>query len=167
MSTHRKDAASQVEQSGSCLGNIALSSIAVLPIVASRGAVKTFRFGGHHIDEATDVVEEVAKAVPDPLPVVKPSGATDRSSAVYVTVRRADGTMETVGSRLGGIHAEDVAQRIEPGGQMSRPFGWRRDVETGELTWQPINVCVQCPPKYLPSLFPPGTRGDIGGAWGP
>jgi hypothetical protein len=39
-------------------------------------------------------------------------------------------------------------QAIEPGGQMSRPFGWRRDAGTGELTWQPINVCVLCQPKY-------------------
>jgi hypothetical protein len=109
--------------------------------------------------------EVAAKAVPGPRPVLKSSGAPDRSSAVYISVRRADGTIETVGSRPGGVHAEDAAQAIEPGGQMSRPFGWRRDAGTGQLTWQPINVCVVCQPKYPPSMFPAGTAGDRGGVW--
>jgi hypothetical protein len=32
-----------------------------------------------------------ARPVPDPAPVLKPNGAADRSSAVYINVRRADG----------------------------------------------------------------------------
>ena len=48
-------------------------------------------------------------AVDDPSPVTKPSGAPDRTSAVYVAVRRADGSIEVVGSRPGGFHAEDVS----------------------------------------------------------
>lgn len=103
--------------------------------------------------------------VPDPMPVFK-SGAPDRSSAVYVSVQRADGTIETVGSRPGGIHAEDVAQGLEPGGQMSRPFGWRRDPNSGFLSWRPINVCRQCQARYSPALFPADTGADTGGAWG-
>jgi hypothetical protein len=70
-----------------------------------------------------------------------PSGVRNRDSAVYINVQRADGSIETVGSRPGGVHAEDVAQALEPGGQMSRPFGWRGDPTTQQITWQPINVC--------------------------
>ncbi|MFD7156158.1 DNRLRE domain-containing protein [Kribbella sp. NPDC059898] len=125
------------------------------------GVVAAEKVAGNVIDGAAEGV----RAVPDPRPVLKPSGAPDRSSAVYVSVRRADGTIETVGSRRGGVHAEDAAQAVEPGGQMSRPFGWRRDAATGQVTWQPINVCVVCQPKYPPSLFPAGTQGDTGGAW--
>ncbi len=108
----------------------------------------------------------VPEGVPNPAPVFRANGAADRSSAVYVSVQRADGTIETVGSRPGGIHAEDVAQALEPGGQMSTPFGWRRPDADGPLTWQPINVCTQCQRSYSPTLFPPGTQGDPGGAWG-
>ncbi|MFC4856912.1 DNRLRE domain-containing protein [Actinophytocola glycyrrhizae] len=106
-----------------------------------------------------------AKEVPDPAPVLKPSGVRDRTSAVYISVRKPDGTIVTVGSRP-GLHAEDVAQGLAPGGPMSRPFGWRKDPTSGEITWQPINVCVQCQPKYPPSIFPRGTGADPGGAWG-
>lgn len=71
-----------------------------------------------------------AEPVPDPLPQRKPSGAPDRTSAVYVNVRDASGTLTTVASRP-GFHAEDVAQQLVPGGQMSRPFGWRMNPEVG------------------------------------
>jgi RHS repeat-associated protein len=146
-------AALMCQQTGMTCGD---SGSQLGPILAM-GAAGGMMFGGKNGG---------ARSVPDPLPVLKPSGAADRSSAVYISVRKADGTIDTVGSRPGGIHAEDVAQGLQPGGQMSRPFGWRRDVASGELTWQPINVCVQCQPKYPPSLFPAGTAGDPGGAWG-
>lgn len=132
--------------------------------VAPTGHGAIMRATGALASVAGSVV--AAKPVPDPAPVLRASGAADRSSAVHISVRRADGTIETHGSRLGGIHAEDVAQGLEPGGQMSRPFGWRRDSGTGERTWQPINVCRQCQSKYPPSLFPRGTGADPGGAWG-
>ncbi|WP_246036453.1 polymorphic toxin-type HINT domain-containing protein [Cellulomonas telluris] len=106
------------------------------------------------------------RAVPDPDPQYTASGARDRSSAVYVNVRRADGSVETVGSRPGGVHAEDAADALEPGGQLSRPFGWRRDPASGDITWQHIPVCIKCQPKYPPTRFPQGTVGDPGGAWG-
>jgi RHS repeat-associated protein len=111
--------------------------------------------------------DNAAEDVPDPMPKYKPSGVPDRSSAVYINVRDADGNVTTVGSVTGStIHAEDVAQDMVPGGPMSRPFGWRMDPEAGSVTWQPIDVCLVCQEKYPSSLFPSGTIPAPGGAWG-
>jgi hypothetical protein len=103
--------------------------------------------------------------VPAPEPVVKPSGAPDRSSAVYVNVEMPDGTIRTVGSQTGSlVHAEDAAQALSPGGRMSQPYGWRMGPD-GKVTWQPIDVCATCQGKYPPSMFPSGTSAAPGGAW--
>lgn len=100
-----------------------------------------------------------------PEPVVKPSGVPDRSSAVYVNVEMADGTIRTVGSETGSlVHAEDAAQALSPGGRMSQPYGWRMG-PNGKVTWQPIDVCATCQAKYPPTMFPPGTGGAPGGSW--
>jgi hypothetical protein len=66
---------------------------------------------------ATDSNGVTTELVPDPPAQYKPSGALDRTSAVYISVRDANGNITTVGSRPGGIHAEDVAQQTVPGGQ--------------------------------------------------
>ena len=113
---------------------------------------------------AANSVDDVARAVPDPPAQYKSSGARNRKSAVYVNVLAPDGP-QVVGSRPGGIHAEDAADELFPGAQLSRPFGWRSN-GAGEITWQPIPVCVICQPKYPPTRFPVGTDGDPGGAWG-
>ncbi|WP_405056243.1 RHS repeat-associated core domain-containing protein [Kribbella sp. NBC_01505] len=107
---------------------------------------------------------KAADEVPDPAPVFNAKGKPDRSSAAYINVRRADGAIETVGSRPGGMHAEDVAQELEPGGQMSRPYEWRRHKPTGNMIWRPKNVCDKCQGNYPQSLFPRGTKPDPG-AW--
>jgi hypothetical protein len=86
--------------------------------------------------------------VPDPEPQFKPSGVRNRDSAVYISVRDEDGTVSTVGSIRGGPHAEDVAQDLVPGGQMSRPFGWRTPFGADEPEWTPIDVCSACQAKY-------------------
>ena len=107
-----------------------------------------------------------SKYPPDPLPQYKPSGSPDRTSAVYINVRMADGSIKTVGAvRKTTIHAEDVAQGLNPGGQMSRPFAWRRSEITGKLEWGPFPVCTECQKKYPKKLFPRGTESASGGTW--
>jgi hypothetical protein len=60
----------------------------------------------------------------------------------------------------------DIIQERMPGAQMTEPYAWRRNPDTGELEWKPFTVCVVCQGKYPPTLFPTGTQGAPGGAWG-
>jgi RHS repeat-associated protein len=104
--------------------------------------------------------------VANPEPQYKPSGARDRSSAVYINVRGDDGVVTTVGSDgPADLHAEDVAQMRVPGGQMSQPFGWRTPPGGDAPEWTPIEVCERCQLRYPQDLFNPGTTSDPGGFW--
>lgn len=64
---------------------------------------------------------------------------------------------EAAGSEIETVAREEIAE----------DFGFvRRNLDTGELEWKPFTVCTTCQGKYPPTLFPPGTRGASGGAWG-
>jgi hypothetical protein len=101
--------------------------------------------------------------VPDPEPVYRLSGAPNRDSPWYVSYRDAEGNIQTVGNE-GGVHAEVRIQQMEPGTQMSRPFGWRTVDGSVGPQWVPGTVCAGCQ-VYPPSLFAPGTEGAPGGLW--
>jgi RHS repeat-associated protein len=102
-------------------------------------------------------------SVPDPEPVVRPSGAPNRDSPWYVSYVDANGVTRTVGN-ANGMHAEAIIQQLQPGASMSRPFGWRILDEAIGPEWVPGTVCVSC--QVFPSvLFPPGTVGAVGGPW--
>ena len=109
-------------------------------------------------------VRGAADAVPDPVPVRRPSGAPNRDSPWYVSYRDADGNLQTVGN-AGGLHAEVRIQEMAPGTQMSRPFGWRTVDGVEGPQWVPGTVCAGCQ-QYPPTLFSPGTEGAPGGPWG-
>lgn len=96
---------------------------------------------------------------------LRPNGTPNRDSAAYVGVAR-DGEVAGVGSRPGGLHAEDAAQGQMPGGQMTQPMGWRRNPGTGQVEWTPIEVCAKCQGNYPPDLFPPDVTAVEGGPWG-
>ena len=108
-----------------------------------------------------------ARAVPDPLSVLRPDGSPLRgrkSSPAYVGYRDADGNLQTVGN-LDGVHAEVRIQQMQPGASMSRPFGWRTLDSSKGPEWVERTVCSSC--QVFPrDLFSPGTRGAQGGPWG-
>ena len=113
---------------------------------------------------AKQTLRGAADAIPNPRPVFKTSGAPDRSSPWYVAYRDADGRLRTMGN-LDGVHAEVRIQQLQPGTQMSKPFGWRtRDGSAGP-EWVEGKVCASCQ-AYPRQLFAPGTRGAKGGPWG-
>jgi uncharacterized protein YjbI with pentapeptide repeats len=114
--------------------------------------------GAAHIsDPALSGVADL-EPVPDPEPVYKPTGGMDRTSPWYVSYQDADGNLQTVGNE-DGVHAEQRIQQMQPGSQMSRPFGWRG----GE--WVPGTVCASC--QEIPRWqFPPNVEGAPGGPWG-
>jgi hypothetical protein len=119
---------------------------------------------GGRVTTSFQVVATNTQGVAAPEPVVKASGAPNRTSAVYVNVEMPDGSIRTVGSQPGGIHAEDAAQALSPGGRTSQTYGWRAGPE-GKVTWQPVGVCATCQAKYPPGMFPVGTTSAPGGAW--
>ena len=112
----------------------------------------------------SDIDDAAAKAVPNPKPVLKGGGVPDRSSPWYVSYRDADGNLQTVGN-LDGVHAEVRIQQMQPGAQMSKPFGWRTLDSAKGPEWVEGTVCGSC--QVFPrDLFAPGTRGAGGGPWG-
>lgn len=81
-----------------------------------------------------------------------------------MSYRDADGNVQTVGES-GRRAAEVRIQQLQPGAQMSKPFGWRvRDSARGPERVEGT-VCADC--QVFPrGLFAPGTRGAPGGDWG-
>lgn len=141
------------------------SSGSELPGPPQAAGIRTFSYDAPHLLRVSRGGMATKPGVPSPEPVVKPSGAPDRSSAVYVNVRMPDGSIRTVGSQTGSlVHAEDASQALSPGGQMSQPYGWRMG-PNGKVTPQPIEVCPTCQAKYPPTMFPSGTTSAPGGAW--
>ena len=69
-------------------------------------------------------------------------------------------------SVIRGPHAEDMARAAMPNAKFTEPMGWRVVKPNPEPQWVEIEVCPVCQPKYPEWLFPKGTPGAKGGAWG-
>lgn len=74
---------------------------------------------------------------------LKPDGTPNRKSPVYIGGYDEAGSVMGTGNgpRGSNIHAEDLIQEWSPGAQMTEPFAWRRNLETGELEWISHTVC--------------------------
>jgi hypothetical protein len=77
------------------------------------------------------------------------------------------GRVGAFASEIRGRHAEEVARDAMPGAKFTEPMGGRANRGVAEESWQAIPVCARvCQPQFGPDLFPPGTLGQAGGAWG-
>jgi len=88
--------------------------------------------------------------------------------AVFVgAYDEATGKFGAFASEIGGRHAEEVARAAMPNARLTEPMGWRQPKGASSEAWQVIPVCARvCQPQFGPGLFPAGTPGQAGGAWG-
>jgi hypothetical protein len=128
---------------------------------------RTWRNGPPAPHDVAPAAEDVAGAgagVPDPEPQYTADGEPDRKGpAAWVNVEDESGDVRTYSSSP-GAHAEVNAQSAEPGGSMSRVWGWRGP--TSNPIWREIPICTGCQVQFPPELFPEGVQADPGGPWG-
>jgi hypothetical protein len=63
------------------------------------------------------------------------------------------------------LHAEEDALARMPDAILTSVYGWRRNVETLDLEWIEIPVCVACQEKFSRAQFEPTVSGSPNGAW--
>ncbi|MFG1611002.1 RHS repeat-associated core domain-containing protein [Actinoplanes sp. NPDC049265] len=144
--------------------NLTVNAIHTFYVLAAETPVLVHNCGGAVEGESGLAAAERARNEAG----LKPDGAPNRQSPVYVGGYDAEGNVMGTGNGPRGseIHAEDIIQDRMPGAKMTQPYAWRRNKITGELDWRPHTVCPRCQAKYPPSMFPPGTVGESGGVWG-
>lgn len=63
------------------------------------------------------------------------------------------------------LHAEEGATAQMPGAIMTSVHGWRRNLETLDLEWVEIPVCLACQERFPRTQFEPGVSASPNGAW--